>query len=96
MHPGGRRVQRVHEPSIRWIRRQDGRCERDDNCSDDELDTIKGRALLADVSFGVAIGAGVATAVLYFTSGGDRMETSSALQVAPTSGGAVVGLSGRW
>jgi hypothetical protein len=66
-------------------------------CSDGELDSVERRALLADVSFGVAAGAAIATVVLYLRSGGDPIEAQPApVQVSPTTGGAMVGISGRW
>lgn len=66
-------------------------------CSDGELDGLERRALFADISFGVAAGAAVATIVLYLRSGGDPIETQPVpVQVAPTTGGAVIGISGRW
>ena len=54
-------------------------------CSDGTLDSLGRRALFADISFGVALGAAVATAVLYLRS------DSSSVTVAPAEGGATVG-----
>jgi hypothetical protein len=66
-------------------------------CSDSELDGLERRALFADISFGVAAGAAVATVVLYLRSGGDPIEAQPApVQVTPTTGGAMIGLTGRW
>jgi hypothetical protein len=77
------------------------RCDRsaeDDGvgCSDDELDGLERRALLADLSFGVAAGAAIATLVLYLRSGGDPVEAPAPVQVTPAPGGAVLGVAGRW
>ena len=72
------------------------RCDRmAGGCSDGTLDGLERRTLLADVSFGVAAGAAIATVVLYLRSGGDPIEAAP-VQVTPTEGGATVGLAGRW
>lgn len=74
------------------------RCDRaEGGCSDGELDGLERRALFADISFGVAAGAAIATVVLYLRSGGDPIEAQPApVQVTPTRGGATIGVSGRW
>lgn len=75
------------------------RCDRQDGgCDDGTLDGIGTRALFADVSLIVAAGAGIATAVLYFTSGTDStiVERAPSIGVTPTTGGAILGLGGRF
>jgi len=63
---------------------------RDFACSDDEISGIHDRALYADLVGGVGLAAGVATAVLYWRSGGET------IAVAPTPGGAAVTVGGRF
>jgi hypothetical protein len=46
-----------------------GSCEDSGTCSDDELDGLERRALLADIGVGLAVGAGVATGILWWLSG---------------------------
>jgi hypothetical protein len=65
-----------------------------DDCTPGELDAIESRALISDITLGVGIAAVVTTAILYWRSDGDGEGT--AVGVAPTAGGAVLGVSGRW
>lgn len=58
---------------------------------DDKHDTIRRRALFADIGFGVAIGGAIATAVLIATSGKE-----SRLVVEPTAQGVAVSATGRF
>jgi len=61
-------------------------------CTDSKRDSIRTMSILADTSFVIAIGAGVATAVLYMTSGRE-----SRMIVAPSpEGGATVSAVGRF
>lgn len=61
-------------------------------CLEDERDSIRNVALVADVGYVVALGATVATAVMFMTSGKE-----SQLIVAPAAeGGATVGFAGRF
>jgi hypothetical protein len=59
-------------------------------CTDDEISSIHSRALLADLTGGLGLAAGIATAVLYWRSGGET------IAVTPTPGGAAVTLGGRF
>jgi hypothetical protein len=61
------------------------------HCDNAERDTIRTRGILADVGFGLALGAAIATTVLYMTS-----EESPRLLVAPASGGATAAFVGRF
>lgn len=61
------------------------------DCSPDERDGIRNLALVADIGYVVAIGAGIATAVLYMTSGKE-----SRLIVSPTEEGVSVSAIGRF
>ena len=47
------------------------RCEPPGTCSDGELDGLATRALFADVGFGLAVGAAVTSAILWYRSGGE-------------------------
>src|SRR5690606_1797713 len=60
-------------------------------CTGSDRDSIRVRALLADVGFAVAIGGAVATAVLYMTS-----DEEPRLIVAPSPEGATVSAVGRF
>jgi hypothetical protein len=68
------------------------RCEDSQACSQSELDGMERRALFADLSFGVALGAGVATGVLWWLSG----DGENAIGVTPTADGAGVTWGGRF
>jgi len=80
------------------VRSSYGRCERlmptDEPCSEDELDRIGRRALYADLTLGVGVAAAIATVILYARSEHDPEATR--VGVAPTPGGGVVGVAGRW
>jgi hypothetical protein len=65
-----------------------------DDCTPSELDAIESRALISDLTLGVGIAAVLTTAILYWRSDGDGEGT--AVGVAPTAGGAVLGVSGHW
>jgi hypothetical protein len=68
--------------------------ECDDNifaCTDSKRSTIRRRDLIADLGYVVAIGAAVATGVMFATSGKE-----SQLVITPTEGGAAAGLVGRF
>jgi hypothetical protein len=67
-------------------------CEESEACSRSELDDVKSRALYADLSFGLALGAGVATGILWWMSG----DGENAVGVAPTGDGAAVTWGGRF
>ncbi len=60
-------------------------------CTGSDRDSIRVRALLADVGFAVAIGGAIATAVLYMTS-----DEEPRLIVAPSPEGATVSAIGRF
>jgi hypothetical protein len=70
------------------------RCEDRRTCSDAELDGIDRRALVTDVAFAVAAAAAITTVVLYLRSGTPAREVAL-VGVAPTPGGAVIGVGGR-
>jgi hypothetical protein len=59
-------------------------------CTNDRIDAIKTRSRLGDASLVLGVAAGVATAVLYWQSGGET------IAVTPTPGGAAVSLGGRF
>ena len=69
------------------------RCERDRDCSDDELDTMERHALTADVTVSLAIGAGIATGVLWWLSGG---ESEPVVGVGAAPGTATITYGGRF
>ena len=69
-------------------------------CSDDAVESVKTRALVADVLFGVAAAAAVTATVLYFLEGrGDKAageaatESAGTLNITPVVGGGTYGLS---
>jgi hypothetical protein len=72
------------------------RCERSDRCDSDELDTIETRALTADVAAGLAVGAAIATGVLWYFSGGDEPEATRGLGVEAAPGSASLIYGGRF
>jgi len=62
-----------------------------DPCTDDRIASIHHRAIAADVTGGIALAAGIATAVLYWRSGGE------AIAVEPVAGGgAALTVGGRF
>ena len=69
------------------------------NCSEEQVDSVKTRALVADVLFGVAAAAAVTATVLYFLEGrpsaGEEASKSAGrrLNIAPVVGGGTYGLS---
>jgi hypothetical protein len=75
------------------------RCDNlDGGCTDDVLDGLAHRDLAADVSFGVALGAAIATVVLYLRSDSSAAtpDEHTGLLVTPTGDGAAVGFAGRF
>jgi hypothetical protein len=68
------------------------RCDDSGACSQSELDSLERKALFADLSFGVALGAGVATGILWWLSG----DGENAIGVAPTGDGGAVTWGGRF
>jgi hypothetical protein len=67
------------------------RCDDSEACSQSELDSLERKALFADLSFGVALGAGVATGILWWLSG----DGENGIGVAPTGDGGAVTWGGR-
>ena len=70
----------------------------DDGCDvtycsdvDSRVDKMDSRALFADISFGVAAGAGIAAIILYLRSGSE-----APVDVAPATDGAMLRLHGRF
>lgn len=61
-----------------------------------QLDDVDDTALVADLFFGVAVGAGVTAAVLYLTSGGERSVSSPAVSVGAGNGSFGVAVGGRF
>jgi hypothetical protein len=59
-------------------------------CSDDDIASVHNSAIVADLAGAVGLAAGVATAVLYWQSGGET------IAVTPTPGGAAVSVGGRF
>jgi hypothetical protein len=68
------------------------RCDDSEACSQSELDSLERKALFADLSFGVALGAGVATGILWWLSG----DGENGIGVAPTGDGGAVTWGGRF
>lgn len=68
----------------------------DDACSDETLDGIALRAHLADGAFAVGAAAAIVATYLYWQSGSPGGTREIQPEIAPTAGGATVGLSGRW
>ena len=75
-------------------------CDDSGTCSDGRLDTLERKALAADILWGTAAVAAIATAALYVTSGGEIERVpagSAALRLAPARGAAVgLALEGTW
>jgi hypothetical protein len=61
-------------------------------CTDSQKDTIKTRALIADVALGVGIGAAVAAVVLYFKTPVEILPVTPSVSAVP--GGAVLSFDG--
>ena len=59
-------------------------------CTSDQISAVHTKAVIADATGALAIAAGVATAVLYWRSGGEP------ISVTPAPGGATVSLGGRF
>lgn len=72
------------------------KCEEPPVCSQSTKDGIALRAHLADASFAVGAVAAIATTYLYLRSGSPGGTREIQPEIAPTAGGATVGLSGRW
>jgi hypothetical protein len=70
-------------------------CNGDRICSDDEKDTIKTRALVADIAMGVGVAAVVTAVVLYVRTPMERPPVVTP-SVTPLDGGAVFSLDGRF
>jgi hypothetical protein len=66
-------------------------CQQPPFCSASQKNTIRYFDFAADASWVVGLGAAVATAVLYATSG-----EKAHVVVAPTEGGVALSLGGRW
>jgi hypothetical protein len=60
------------------------------------LDQVEDTALVADLLFGVAIGAGITAAVLYLTSDGERTVTTPAVGVGATGDTVGITVGGRF
>lgn len=63
-------------------------------CTDSQKDSIKTRALIADVALGVGIGAAVAAVVLYFKTPVEILPVTPSVSAVP--GGAVLSFDGRF
>jgi len=68
-------------------------------CSESDVDSVRTRALVADVLFGVAAGAAITAGVLYFLEGRSSEDkqheeaSSTKLRITPVAGGGTFGLS---
>jgi hypothetical protein len=63
-------------------------------CTDSEKSSIRTRALVADISLGIGIGAAVAAVVLYFKTPVEILPVTPSVSAVP--GGAVISFDGRF
>jgi hypothetical protein len=64
-------------------------------CPQSEIDSLRNKALIADVFFGVSAAAAITTLVFYLRSDSDAVEPSP-VKVAPTAGGVTFEIGGRF